>query len=182
MISQVLDVSFHQGYTVGTGGFLRNFSTNPYMSWLNPLDYFRLFSHVLGHASWEHLFGNFSLILLLGPMIEEKYSSIKLLTMCLTTALITSLLNIILFGNVILGASGIVFMMIVLSSVSNLKSKSIPLTFLLILVLFLGKEVVNSFQNNRISEFAHIIGGICGAVFGFIFQPKSIDSQDKIII
>ncbi len=177
MVSQVVDVGYHQGYSVGVGGFMRNFSTNPYMSWSNPLDYFRLFSHVLGHGNWNHLFGNFSLILLLGPMLEEKYGSIKLLSMCLLTALITALLNIMLFKNMILGASGIVFMMIVLSSVSNLKTRQIPLTFILILVLYLGKEVVNSFETNRISEFAHIIGGICGAIFGFAFQAKIQETQ-----
>ena len=50
-------------------------------SWLNPLTYVRLFTHSIGHENWDHLVGNFLYILLVGPMIEEKYGSINLLIM-----------------------------------------------------------------------------------------------------
>ncbi len=144
------------------------FTVYPTMSLTNPVDYFRLFSHAIGHGDWSHLFGNFTLILLLGPMLEEKYGSANLLTMMFLTALITGILNVIFFSSGLLGASGIVFMMILLSSMTNLRQGRLPLTFLLVVILFLGKEIVNIFQNNNISEFAHIVGGICGAVFGFM--------------
>ena len=39
----------------------------------NPLTYVRFFTHVLGHGGWEHYIGNAAYILLLGPMLEEKY-------------------------------------------------------------------------------------------------------------
>ena len=41
----------------------------------DPLTYVRLFTHVLGHAGWDHLLGNMMYILILGPMIEEKYGT-----------------------------------------------------------------------------------------------------------
>ena len=41
-------------------------------SFSDPLTYVRLFTHVLGHASFGHLVGNMAYILLLGPMLEEK--------------------------------------------------------------------------------------------------------------
>ena len=56
-------------------------------------DYIALFSHVAGHGNWEHLLGNFTLILLLGPILEKRYGSGSLLFMILCTALVTSLLN-----------------------------------------------------------------------------------------
>lgn len=127
-------------------------------------------AHIFGHADWEHLIGNFSLILLLGPILEEKYGSGKLALMIFITALCTGLLNLILFDSGILGASGIVFMMILLSSITNFKSGEIPITFILILFLYLGKEVLSSFQADQISQFGHIMGGICGAIFGFLIN------------
>jgi membrane associated rhomboid family serine protease len=136
----------------------------------SPMGFFQLFSHVLGHADWNHLMGNFSFILLLGPMLEEKYGSGSLLLMILFTALITGLLNIFFFSTGLLGASGVVFMMILLSSIVNLQKGKIPLTFILVVALFLGKEIANAFSNNQISEFAHIVGGVCGAIFGFQAQ------------
>jgi rhomboid protease GluP len=129
----------------------------------------RLLSYVLGHQSWIHLMSNFSFILLIGPVLEEKYRSGPLFVMMLVTALATGVLNALFFRTGLMGASGIVFMLILLSSFSNIRSGDIPLTFILILVLFLAREIVASFGQDNISQFAHVIGGICGSLFGFVF-------------
>ncbi|TAE27286.1 MAG: rhomboid family intramembrane serine protease [Candidatus Kapaibacterium sp.] len=151
-----------------TGGAMAYwFSTQPGLSWSDLSTYFRLFSHVFGHANWDHLFGNFTIILLVGPLLEEKYGSQNMVIMIAMTALVTSLLNNFFFSTGLMGASGIVFMMILLSSFANLKQGRIPLTFVIIVVLFLGKEVYNSLNMDNISQFAHILGGICGSIFGF---------------
>lgn len=146
-------------------------------SFLNPLSYVRMFTHVLGHISWDHLFGNLTLILLIGPLLEEKYGSKTMLIMILITALITGIISIFFMNTGLLGASGIVFMLILLSSFSNIKSGHIPITFIIIVFLFLGKEFVSSFAQDSISQFAHIMGGICGSVFGFAHNPKSLSSR-----
>jgi len=155
-----------------TGGwFAKNFcATFPNQSWLNPLTYLRLFTHILGHADWAHLVSNFSFILLLGGLLEEKYGSQTLLIQMLITAFVTAVLNNLFFSTGLMGASGIVFMMILLSSFVNFKQGEIPLTFILVVLLYVGREIISSFERNNVSEFAHILGGICGAVFGF-FRP-----------
>jgi rhomboid protease GluP len=135
--------------------------------WSDPWLYFRFFSYSVGHASSAHLFGNISLLLLIGPLIEEKYGSKPLLVILLITVLITGLLNALLFQENLLGASGVVFMMILLSSFANIKRGEIPLTLIAVLIVFVSKEVVASFQSNQVSEFAHLIGACCGAFFGF---------------
>ena len=149
------------------------------MSIKDPVAYFRLFSHILGHASWSHLTGNLTLVLLLGPILEERYGSRTVLIMILATALITGFVHIAvpLFDNMGLrGASGIVFMLIVLSSFVNVKRGTIPLTFILIAILYLGKEVVNVLQNDNISQMAHIVGGALGSFFGFALQDDNSPS------
>ncbi len=140
--------------------------------WSNPLQYPRLFTHVLGHAGWAHLLGNFSIILLIGPILEEKYGSGSLFFMICVTALVTGLLNVLFLPTGLLGASGVAFMMILLAPFTNTKSGDIPLTFILIVILYLTKQVIGSFQNNSIAEFAHIAGGTCGSIFGFIHSPS----------
>ncbi|MGA1414209.1 MAG: rhomboid family intramembrane serine protease, partial [Candidatus Kapaibacteriota bacterium] len=77
----------------------------------NPLSYLRMFTHVLGHVSWEHLFGNLTLILLIGPLLEEKYGSKTMLVMIAITALFTGIIAIFFTNTGLLGASGIVFML-----------------------------------------------------------------------
>ncbi|MDR0403039.1 MAG: rhomboid family intramembrane serine protease [Treponema sp.] len=138
----------------------------------DPRCWISLVSHVIGHADWNHLFSNFSFILLLGPILEESYGSVSLLVMMVLTALVTGILNVLIFSSPLLGASGIVFMMILLASFTNFSRGEIPLTFLLVLVIYLGREIFNSFSNNNISEFAHIAGGFCGSLFGFFHTKK----------
>lgn len=87
--------------------------------------------------------------------------------MILITAFITGVINITFFNTGLMGASGIVFMMILLVSFTNVRSGQIPITFILVALLFIGKELLNSLENNQISEMAHIMGGVCGGVFGF---------------
>lgn len=134
-------------------------------------DFIRLFTHVIGHADLSHFLSNFAFILLLGPMLELTYGSLTLLLMMTITSLVTGVLNILLFPTGLMGASGIVFMMILLSSFTNFGKGEVPLTFVLIMILYLGREVLSSFQHNSISEFAHIIGGLCGSLFGY-FRPS----------
>jgi membrane associated rhomboid family serine protease len=133
------------------------------------LDFLRLFTHVIGHQSWLHLMSNFSFILLIGPVLEEKYRSAALLMMILVTALVTGILNVLFFSTGLMGASGIVFMLILLSSFTNIRAGEIPLTFVLIVVLFLAREFIDALAQDNVSQFAHIIGGVCGGLFGFLF-------------
>lgn len=144
------------------------FVVGPGMSVADPLDYVRLVSHIAGHSSWAHLMGNFAFILLLGPILEEKYGSSSLLLMILVTAVVTGLINVLFLPGGLLGASGVVFMMILLVSFTNIRQGEIPLTFILIVVLFLTQEVVDSLRSDSVAQFAHIAGGVIGSTFGFM--------------
>ncbi|MBR5581507.1 MAG: rhomboid family intramembrane serine protease [Treponema sp.] len=144
-------------------------------NWSNPLDYVRLFTHVLGHGDWNHLLGNLSFILLLGPLLEERYGSPMLVLMMSITALVTGVVNVCFFDRPMVGASGIAFMMILLSSFTAISKHQIPLTFLLVFVLYVGRELVSSFLDENVSYVAHIAGGLCGSLFGFLtaHSPKN---------
>jgi membrane associated rhomboid family serine protease len=147
-------------------------------------DYVKLISHPLGHASIDHYISNFSFILLLGPILEANYGSLSVLTMMFATALVTGLLQVFFFpSTILLGASGIVFMMILLASFTNFRKGEIPLTFILVMVVYLGREVFNAVAAkvtpgsvNNVSQFAHIIGGLVGSFFGFLSPAKRISS------
>ncbi|MGV6862376.1 MAG: rhomboid family intramembrane serine protease [Putridiphycobacter sp.] len=132
--------------------------------------YFSLIGHIFGHANMEHLLGNLSFILLLGPVIEKKYGAKLLLLMILTTAIVTAIIHIMFFSTGLLGASGVVFMLIVLTPLVDIKNNEIPLTFILVAAIFIGKEILGAFADDQISHTAHIIGGAVGAVFGFMLS------------
>ena len=136
--------------------------------------YFRFFSHILGHASYEHYMSNMLLILVIGPGLEEKYGSRRLMAAILITAFVTGLINFIFFPNTaLLGASGIVFMMIVMASFAGSSGGTIPVTLVLVFVLYIGQEIWNAITvSDSVSQLAHITGGVCGAVLGFSYTGR----------
>jgi membrane associated rhomboid family serine protease len=164
------------------GAFIQNFFVlYPGFNFASPLSWFRLFSYVIGHANWNHLISNFSFILLIGPILEEKYGSGPILLMMLVTAVATAIVNNLFTRTGLYGASGIVFMLILLSSFTNIRSGELPLTFILIIILYLVREFVNALTPNTVSQLAHIAGGVIGGLFGFLFAgkeapPKRLDA------
>ena len=87
----------------------------------------------------------------------------------LATAFFSGIANMILFPNTrLLGASGIVFAFILLSSITSFEQGSIPLTFLLVAVIYIGGQILDAvFIKNNISNSTHIIGGIVGTICGY---------------
>ncbi|MBQ7568077.1 rhomboid family intramembrane serine protease [bacterium] len=154
------------------------------------LTYVRLFGHVLGHASWSHLLGNMMLILVVGPLLEEKYGSDNILFVILSTALVTALIHLLVYSKVcLMGASGVVFAFIMLSSLTCLKDGEIPLTFILVALLYIGQQAYDGmvFAGGRlirnstsyygsyyISNLTHIVGGIVGSIIGFLLNKNKM--------
>ncbi|MDR0839630.1 MAG: rhomboid family intramembrane serine protease [Oscillospiraceae bacterium] len=136
--------------------------------------YPRLFLHVLGHSGWQHYIGNMLMLLVLGPSLEEKYGARPMIFAIVITALVTGVVEWAFFpGTALLGASGIVFMMIVLSSLAGRSGGSVPLTLILVVALYLGREVLNGLTvKDNVSQLTHIVGGICGAVIGISFSRR----------
>lgn len=140
----------------------------------DPFTYLRFFTHVLGHASYSHYLNNMLLMLVVGPSLEEKYGSDRMIFAIAMTALATGVAQFLLFPRTaLLGASGVVFMMIVMSSYAGARNGEIPLTLILVFVLYVGQEVFDAiFKSDSISQLSHIIGGICGAAIGFVMTRK----------
>lgn len=159
-----------------TKGWANNALFSVYRSPLyNPLTYVRFVGYAFGHASWDHYLGNMVTLLLVGPLLEEKYGSRKLAIVMLFTAVITGILSFIIFPHVqLLGASGIVFAFILLASITGVKEGEIPLTFILVAAVYLGEQVYQGvFMVDNVSNFGHIIGGLCGSLIGYLLNKGS---------
>ena len=144
-------------------------------SLLDPLTWVRCVAHVLGHVSWSHLLGNIMYILILGPMIEEKYGTKNTALVILVTAAVTGIVNMAFFPGIrLMGASGVVFAMILMASITTREDRTIPVTFILVAVLYLGQQVWQGlFQKDNISQMAHIVGGAVGSAAGFLLSRKT---------
>ena len=165
------------GLSVLTSGKSNDLLFEVYRSPLtNPLTYIRMFTHVFGHSSWSPLINNMTLLLVIGPLLEEKYGSSDMILVTAATAFVTGLVHFVFFpSSALLGASGVVFSYILLSSFACIKDGSIPLTFILVAILYIGSQVVDGvFIRDNVSNLTHIIGGIIGAFFGYIANIKKV--------
>jgi len=144
-----------------------------------PAHYFAVLLYVFGHESWTHLWNNFLFLLLLGPILEEKYTPKPLLLMMFTTTIVTGIFNILMKQPPLVGASSLVFMMIMLVSFARTKAGDVPVSFILIFILFLLAELTRSAQNSNpaVSNLAHIIGGVCGTIFGFLKMTAANEGE-----
>lgn len=150
----------------------------------DPLTYVRMIAHVFGHADWTHFSSNIMFMLLLGPILEEKYGSLNLSIIIFVTALITGLIQFFFFNGALLGASGVVFSFIILTSMTGTDKGGIPLTFLVVSGIYLGGEIYNMVAvTDNISQITHVIGGLVGALGGFVLKPKlvKIKTEEKPI-
>ncbi len=154
-------------------------------SLLHPLTYFRFFGHIFGHDGWDHFKSNFLIILLVGPTLEEKYGSFEIMLMILLTAFVIGFIHNLASDTRLLGASGIAFMFIFLSSFVNIQEGTIPVTLVLIIMFYLIDEVKKGFSNSKdhVSHLGHFIGAVCGIGFGFYFlYHESLTEMFYLII
>lgn len=143
---------------------------------LSPLTYLRMITYVFGHASFSHFAGNMMMLLLIGPVVEERYGSWNLTIMMALTAVAGGILNTLFFDKGILGASGIVFLLIILSAFGNMKKGEIPLTLILISAIYLGQEIYSGIAvDDNVSHFGHLCGGVSGLGFGIWFHKKKFE-------
>ncbi len=146
-------------------------------SLLSPFTYVRFIGHIFGHANWEHFIGNIMLLLVIGPLLEEKYGSSNIAFVILATALVTGLVNFIFFPHAqLLGASGVVFAFILLSPFTSMKEGTIPITLLLVAAIYIGEQVYSGiFVQDNISHLTHILGGFVGSGLGFVMYKNKMD-------
>ena len=141
-------------------------------SLLDPLFYVRLFGHVLGHADLAHYTNNMLLFLLVGPMLEEKYGSSRMIYIILIVALITGVAHILLSNSILLGASGVVFAFILLASITG-DTQGVPLTLIIVAIIYIGEQIFQGVtSSDNISQLTHIVGGTVGATIGLMFRKQ----------
>ena len=158
-----------------TRGYTNRHLFSVYRSSLTSIfTYFRFIGHVFGHASWYHFMSNMTLLLVVGPLLEEKYGSSNMISVILTTAIVTGIVNFIFFPYVgLLGASGVVFALILLSSFTSIKEGEIPLTLILVAVIYIGGQVFDGiFIRDNVANLTHILGGVVGSIAGFVMNKE----------
>lgn len=138
-----------------------------------PLSYVQVLFHVFASAEQSTLLSNVIIVLLLGPILEEKYGSVIIGMMMLLSALLSGVLNssFCLYGAS--GADPIVFMFVLLNSYISISKKKIPLSAVIVLILFISSEFYAKNPNGFNGILVNIAGGLCGSLLAFLTSPKA---------
>jgi len=163
---------------------------NVTFNYSDPFSYIKFLTHILGHTDISHFMGNAIYLILLGPILEEKYKSRTLLTLIIITAVISSGINVLFVDTYMLGASGVVYLFIVLVSFTNIEKGEFPLSVVVVLAFYVYKEISRE-DAGHISVVTHLVGAIVGLLFGLItvmggFTPtlphKQVSSTAETVI
>lgn len=157
----------------------------PAFDFKSALSYVKLVIYPFGGENSTSFFLNIGFILLLGPVLEERYGSIMLALMIFITSLVGGVLTACVSTFGIYGCGGIVFMMIILSVLSVFIKKQLPVSWIFIFALYLafslfsGKKISGfmPFMQNNVPVFIQLASGVCGSLFGFFVCPKKRSSQ-----
>lgn len=135
-----------------------------------PLSYLRLLLYIFGSGEEVIYLTNLMIILMMGPAMEERYGSVIIGIMIFVSALFAGVLNACFCADSLVGAVPVVCMMIFLNAFMSFSKKTVPTTFLALIVFF-GFFSINSGMS-AIRLIICIAGGLCGSLFAFLTSPK----------
>lgn len=101
----------------------------------------RLFLHICGYTDLHTLVAEMVVLLAIGPMIEEKFMSRKVVSVMIAVALVTSIPVFFPFtGAHLMGGRGVIAALLVLGSFTGDKDGSTPFSFLVIMAALISYE------------------------------------------
>lgn len=139
-----------------------------------PRWYLGLIGHVFAHANLAHLVGNIAMLLLLGPGLERALGGKRYVLFLGCLALLTGLsasIILVFTQKSLIGASGLIFALIFVHSLRDAKRHEVPLTVVLLAVLWGTKELLGLFDSSHVANSAHLNGALWGFLFGMYFLP-----------
>jgi rhomboid protease GluP len=142
----------------------------------NPRWYLGVVGHVLAHQNFAHFIGNASLFLLLAPGLERRFGALGFAILLGLLAAVTGVsASVVLFftQKSLVGASGVVFALIFLHAMVEGRGREVPLTAILLGVLWGSKELLGLFDASNVSNSAHLNGALWGFLFGLAGRKRS---------
>lgn len=156
-----------------------------FTEWWNPFSYLSFLTHVIAHGDWDHLKGNMVHLLLVGPAVEHEFGSRNFFLIIISVAISSAFVHLMVGKERTyqLGASGVVFAAILLSSLVTASHGTIPLSFIIVATWWVGDEIINFFfAGDAVSHHAHISGGIVGTIAGYYIHRQRANKKTKNIV
>lgn len=146
--------------------------------WNQLSSYIRFLSHIFGNNEWTSLALNSCIILYAASSVEEKYSKLVILFMISICAITSGVLNACFSTKILFGADGITCMYLMLYKKYEIDKKQFSISYLFLVVFFLGNLLNISIKQMSLNYFYGIIGALCGFLFGALSITVSKPKKD----
>jgi membrane associated rhomboid family serine protease len=188
-------------------GIIANYFTAYPNEYYDKFDYsasqvpMRLFSWVLGNASFDSLRMNMLFLLFLGPVCEEAHGSTRLLSMFIVTAVTGGIYTLCFANGAMIGADALVYVLIAMSAFnvynrwsteeaknaamskaggngSNAANKKFPFTAIIGCSLFIGSQAkvlideLNDDLEDGVSQAGHMFAGLIGTLSWVLLHKR----------
>ncbi|MBE6949690.1 MAG: rhomboid family intramembrane serine protease [Ruminococcaceae bacterium] len=159
-------------YVIPEATYIKIFSVYE-ASFADPMAYVRLFMHILGYfKDYTAFISTMLMLLVIGPPLEEKYGSKSIVLAILFTAVTVGLYQMLFVDTPLSGAAVIMFMMIVLASNAGASTGHIPLSLILVILLFVAEGYIDIVINDSATPFSRILGAVCGVLMAIYFTRR----------
>jgi len=138
-------------------------------------NYFRYFSSMFVHAGLLHLANNLVMFYVFASIIEPKIGTLRFTLLLLMSGILSGAISSQFNDAVNVGASGAIFGLIGWALSHSAFSKPDPDKKLLLYLgaLLGGTSLLFGFLTPNVNNMAHVIGLVCGFIFGFLMKPVS---------
>lgn len=160
----VLNLKLNQNYLL---------TPTPVFSIRDPLVILRTIIYIFGETDKVYLFTNLLFIILIGPVMEERYGSVIIGIMFFVAAFVTGSMSACFCKVAYRGCSSVVFMLLLLNAMMFFTKKTISATSITMVVLFICREFFIANPNGVVGTLIILAGGLAGSLFAFIASPKA---------
>lgn len=155
-----------------------------------PLDYVRLFTHVLGTDGWTSLLINSLILLLLGKSAEERAGSLFTALMMLLSSLVSGILTCLIPGLSAQGPNSFILMLLLLNFFIGLSDSVISFSWILAFLAFIAfrayaiiAPIVPASPMDMVKSclpiFISLAGGIAGSIPAIFILGKGSGTRAK---
>ena len=132
--------------------------------------WFQYLTAIFCHGDWEHLSGNLFFLFLFGRLVEERIGSLGVVLAFIGCGLGANVISAwMLHEGTLIGASGAVFGLFIVSVLLRLRLEWRRLLEVLILGQFVVAQIIEETERlgaqDGVSHLTHVGGAITGAVF-----------------
>lgn len=138
--------------------------------------FWTLITYMFLHAGIMHIFFNMLMLFFFGPLLERQIGSGRFLGLYLGSGIIAGLVQVLLFGGTVLGASAAIFgvmgALAMLMPDLRIYLYFVPMKIIYAVIIFAVLDIVLIPSGDQVAHLAHLAGLAAGLVYGYLIKKN----------